>query len=280
MPFTNYHTHCRFCDGVGEPREYAEEALRLGMPSLGFSSHAPLPHQPKGMMKLERLPEYADAVNTLKAEYVGRVELYLGLEMDFIPGVTGPRRPWFEPPQLDYRIGSVHYVGEFLDGTLFEVDCKSEKYRRGLAEAFGGDVRKLVAEYYRRVRRMVSDSPPDILAHLDLVKLDNVGDVYFSESEEWYRREVAATIDAVAESEVIVEVNRRSITRERLSVPYPSPWILEKLFAHRIPITISADAHQPEELEMGFADTVRLLSDVGFEEVMVLNNGEWKAVRM
>lgn len=37
MMKVNYHTHSRYCDGRGEPREYVEYAVSQGFTHLGFS---------------------------------------------------------------------------------------------------------------------------------------------------------------------------------------------------------------------------------------------------
>ena len=82
----NHHTHSYFCDGSSVPEEYAEEAIRLGFDTLGFSSHAPVPFDNTFALKEERRPEYQKAIRELQKRYADRLEIYMGLEIDFIPG--------------------------------------------------------------------------------------------------------------------------------------------------------------------------------------------------
>ena len=40
----NYHTHIKLCNhAFGMPKDYVEEAIKLGMDSLGISDHNPVP---------------------------------------------------------------------------------------------------------------------------------------------------------------------------------------------------------------------------------------------
>ena len=52
----NYHTHTRHCDGRGEVRDFAESALRKGMPRLGFSGHNVLRRHPRMEMTRRSQP--------------------------------------------------------------------------------------------------------------------------------------------------------------------------------------------------------------------------------
>ena len=275
MPFTNYHTHSDFCDGVGEPEKYVEEAIKLGMQALGFSSHAPLPFAAPWCMKQDRLHEYAAAIRRLKKEYAGQIEVHLGLEIDYLPGVMGPFHEKYIPLELDYRIGSVHFGGMFPDGKRWTVDSRPERFDTGFRESFSADPRQLVAAYYHRIRRMVSEQCPDIIGHFDLVKLNNIGDRYFSEDESWYRHEVQHALEAIAGSGAIIEVNLGAVNKGKLTEPYPSVWILSEILGLGTPITLNSDSHRPEHLTKNFELYAQTLLDLGFRELSVLTCDGW-----
>ena len=107
---SNYHTHSRYCDGKGEPREYVEFALANGFSALGFSGHAPLPFNNTFSIHNEDYLAYCNEVRALKEEYRGRIDIRLGLEIDYVPGVNDDFRPLIEKGGLDYFIGGVHLV--------------------------------------------------------------------------------------------------------------------------------------------------------------------------
>jgi len=88
MNFSNFHTHSLFCDGVALPEIYVEEAIKKGMDSLGFSSHAPVPFKNGWSMKYDKLMEYQKTIRTLQEKYNNIIKIYLGLEIDYIPGIT------------------------------------------------------------------------------------------------------------------------------------------------------------------------------------------------
>ena len=41
--FNTIHLHTPYSDGINYSHEYIEEAIRLGLKSIGFSDHAPVP---------------------------------------------------------------------------------------------------------------------------------------------------------------------------------------------------------------------------------------------
>ena len=44
----------------------------------------------------------------------------------------------------------------------------------------------------------------------------------------------------------------------------------------KIPITLSSDAHQPEELDGYYKETMDLLKDIGFKELACISSEGWK----
>ncbi|GAL32252.1 histidinol-phosphatase [Vibrio maritimus] len=83
-----------------------DKANSLGFTSVGFSSHAPLPFDNDFCMQADKLEAYVKEISALKGHT--ETQVYLGLELDFIPGVTAPKHPRWEGVELDYKIGSVH----------------------------------------------------------------------------------------------------------------------------------------------------------------------------
>src|SRR5689334_14839803 len=104
--WSNYHAHNNFCDGKPESSAYITKATELKMKSIGLSSHAPLPFECKWCMKPEALTDYLKLIQSIKGSSQSDLEIYAGLEIDFIPGIISPQA--FRK-QLDYTIGSVHF---------------------------------------------------------------------------------------------------------------------------------------------------------------------------
>ena len=268
---TNYHCHSRFDDGQGELKEYVQAALRKGLRTLGFAGHAPLPFPCTWTIAPALLPEYLETARRLQSSHSDRIELLVGLEVDYIPEITAPTSAAVRALKLDFTIGSVHFVaGRLADGRLWTADGPPEEMERGVAESFGGDIRKTVEEYYRRMRVMVETTPPDIIGHFDLIKKNNRGAKLFSEQAPWYRTTVIQTLEAVAASPCILEVNTGGIVRGTSGALYPSEWILAECLKRNIPVMINSDAHRPEQLDGYYVEAAAILKQIGFRQLTLI----------
>lgn len=269
--WSNFHTHSTYCDGKGVLEDYLDAAQKMGVKHIGFSSHAPLPFPSKWCMKPQALPVYLKEIESLRRSYPD-IGIYKGLEIDFIPGLIGPSD--FKP-QLDFTIGSIHFVETFA-GKHWEIDNTLEVFKEGLSRIFQNDIRHAITRYYELTREMVIESAPDIVGHLDKIKIHNTQEPFFEESEGWYRNEIDKTVAVISQASAIIEVNTRGLYKKKSVTTYPSPWILERILRAQIPITISSDAHHAEDLTREFQPTIALLKDIGFKNISILNAGIWK----
>jgi len=272
--WVNFHMHSHYCDGKGTLPEYVAAARAQGMPAIGFSSHAPVPFECVWCMQANRLEDYLTAVESLK-KLTPDIELYKGLEVDFIPNIISPRD---FAQRLDYTVGSVHFVDAFPDGRPWEIDGLHTLFLDGLHVIFNSDIRAVIRRYYELTRQMVQTSPPDVVGHFDKIKIQNIDNKFYSEDDEWYVDEIDRTIDAIAESGSIVEVNTRGLYQKKTTTPYPSPWILERLYSKRIPVTLSSDAHHMSDITNRFDEAAALLLDIGYKHLSILIKGKWQPV--
>jgi len=275
MIYSNYHTHSQYCDGHMEPEDYIKEAIRLGFDSIGFTSHAPLPFYNTYTLKEERVQEYCHEIRYLKEKYRDIIQVYLGKEIDYIPGIMGTDSPKFKSLNLDYTIGSVHLIRNTATGEYIGVDESREEFEKLLDYVFGGDIKKLVSEYYSLIRNMLKEHKPDIIGHLDLLKKNNKEGRYFSENEEWYREEVLKTLTEVENSGAVLEVNTGGISRGYIDTFYPSIWILKECKELGIPIVLNSDAHNPCDLNTYFEPAAKALKDIGYNKQRRLFKGKW-----
>jgi histidinol-phosphatase (PHP family) len=279
MPWTNYHSHTHFCDGIMGPEAYAAEAFAQGLWAYGFSSHAPLPYPASWGMRPDLLPTYLAQIARLQADYRGKLQLYAGLEVDYVPGKLGPMHPSILGLGLDYLIGSVHFVDTLADGTGWEIDGAHPVFLRGVREIFGGNVRRAVSRYYELTRQMVQQEPPAVVGHLDKIKIQNEEGRLFSETEPWYREEVMATLQAIARAGLVLEVNTRGIYKQKTPELYPSQWVLAQVRNLQIPLTLNSDAHHPREITEQFSYAAAILRGVGFTHLHSLYENRWQPFR-
>lgn len=269
MKFFNLHTHSHFCDGKEAPEEFVKQAIELGFHTLGFSSHAPVPFENKFALKEDRLDEYFNTIRNLKKKYKTQIQLLLSLEIDYIPGITKDFSEFSKSGKLDYTIGGVHLIrNKEVDGLWFIDGPYQEKYDEGLKIVFNGHARKGVEVYYNQVLEMIATQKPDIIAHFDKIKMHNKNR-FFSEEEGWYKDIVWKILKYIAsKTDCIIEVNTRGLYKKRCDTFFPGPEILEQIHHLNIPITLSSDAHNPEELDGYYPEALSLLKDIGFKELV------------
>jgi histidinol-phosphatase (PHP family) len=273
LNFSNYHTHSNYCDGKGELIDFVLQGKSMGMISLGFSSHAPIPFPCKWCMKAENLPLYLQAIDKLKKEHT-EIDLYKSLEIDFIPNVIMPSD---FANQLDYTIGSIHFVEKLPDGTPWEIDGLHTLFLEGYQKIFHSNIKDVISRYLELTRLMVTSSSPTIIGHIDKIKIQNVDGFFYNETDQWYQDEVIKTLNVIQQYGGIIEVNTRGLYQKKSTTPYPSPWMLREILKKNIPITISSDAHHPSDLVNQFTETASLLVTLGFKTLSTLHEGEWKS---
>jgi histidinol-phosphatase (PHP family) len=276
---TNYHSHSHYCDGVESPRAQVEAALTQGVRMFGFSSHGPVYFDNAWSMKSEKLDAYLTETRALQAEYADQLELYVGLEVDYLPSEDAAKYggPSTYASKLDYTVGSVHYLDQNEIGEPWEIDGSTEKFMRGLVEVHGGDIRKVIRLYYGRIREMISHDPPNILGHLDKIKIHNVRNSLYDENEAWYQAEIDETLDLVAETDCVLEVNTRGLYKKNLGT-YPSLPIMQKALTRKIPVMINSDSHAPAEITAKLSRTALQLARLGYKTVRILTQGQWQDV--
>ncbi|MCB9048812.1 MAG: histidinol-phosphatase [Lewinellaceae bacterium] len=278
MQPANYHTHTTFSDGLEVPEAYVLEAMNQKLAACGFSDHAPIlfdPSRPHVFMSPLQLSDYLAEIERLKKVYSGRVQVYKSLEVDYVPGVVSVDSEHIRNAGLDYTIGAVHFVDYYPKGRPWYFAGSERGFARGLEEIFRNDIRACIQRYYNLVREMVQLHPPDIVAHLDLVKKINPGGRYFSEQAPWYREEVGKTLEGIANAGLIMEVNTQGYYKHGAEEPYPSRWVISLAKELGIPMHLASDAHRPQDVAAGFPPVMEMLYDIGLSTLRIFEHGRW-----
>jgi len=256
------HTHSVLCDGKSTPEAMAAAACAAGVRYFGFSGHS---HTPIPMDEGEVLPadmtEYRQTALRLRAEYAGRMEVLLGLEVDSCADVT--------PDGFDYWIGSVHYLPDRASGVYDPVDWDERTFRKSCEDGFGGDFLAMAERYYADVAAMAARRPT-ILGHLDLITKFNDADAAFDESSPRYRRAALGALHAADPAATLLEINTGAMARGYRSAPYPARFLLEEWRAMGGQILLSADAHSADTVIFGYEAAARQARSAGFRECVLL----------
>ena len=278
MRWANYHGHCNYCDGKGKIEDYVVNAIEFGMDAIGISSHAPVPFETTWTMRPEKLTAYLSEIKDLKEKYKDDIVVLTSLEVDYIPGLAGPVSELIKSSNLDYVIGSIHFMGTFDDGEHWAIDGSFNDFLKGLHEIYNDDMKKVVSDFYSLQRDMVTSSAPDIIGHMDKIKMHNLKREMFDESSVWYRDELRHTLEVIKEYGTIVEINTKAFPAKGMLFPGRESfsWLKEL----RIPVTINSDAHTPGDLLNGFREVAAMLQEAGIEYLHEFIDGRWKAVRI
>ena len=273
---TNYHTHTVFCDGKAEAVCFVEEAIRQNVSALGFSAHAPVNFPTSWTINPSRLDAYYSEIQRLKKEYAGQLEIYCGLEADFIPNILGEIQPLYAGYDWDYIIGSVHFLGTRPNGRHWCIDGSNEEFREGWHELMGNDPLQPVRTYFENTREMIRVMQPDIIGHIDKLKIQYRPDCIIPENHPFYREQMMLTLEETASLGCIIEISTRGLQKKQTEDFFPGKWVINEMRRMGIPVTISSDAHSPDALCWGFDMAEEALKEAGYRNVMVLKGGKWQ----
>jgi len=275
MNLTNYHSHCSFCDGRAPFEEFVKEAISQGFYSYGVSSHAPLPFPTRWTMEWEQMEAYLDEFKNLRSKYADEIELYVGLEIDYLNEESNPSVARFTELPLDYRIGSVHLLYDAA-GEVVDIDCSPAVFKERVDRHFNGDVLRVIRMYFDRLFRMVELGGFDVLGHAD--KMHYNASCYHPGllDEPWYEALMKDYFSLVASRGYLVEINTKAY--DSLGTFYPNSRYWELMKEYQIKVLVNSDAHYPERINAGRMEALRLLQAKGFATVAELHQGSWREV--
>lgn len=242
------HSHTTLCKhAVGTPEEYAEAAAARGLRGIIFTCHAPLPNRWSHQFRMdpEQFPAYVDLIAAARAAWAGRVDVRLGLESDFFPGIE----PWLERlhqrAELHHVLGSVH----------MQMAAYREVYYKGDPFAYQ-------QIYFEHLAQSAETRLFDTLAHPDLVKNEAPDHWDFAR----IRPDIERALDRIAAAGVAMELNTSGLNKA-LPEMNPGEPMLRLMQARGIPVVIGADAHQPERVGDRYREALQLLARVGYRDV-------------
>ncbi len=247
----NLHTHTCYCDGKDTPRELVEQALALGFETLGFSGHSFTSFDSSCCMSREGVRRYCEEIQTLSAEYTGKIRILLGIEQDF----------YADDPALDYDyvIGSVHYIEK--DGIYIPVDLSPENFTENLSRYWDGDPYAMCRDYYALLAQVVKRTGADIIGHFDVITKFNGDGSLFDENDPRYRHAAMETADALLTTGKLFEINTGAMAHGRRIVPYPAPEWIKYIAARGGKFVLSSDCHAKAFLDFSFDS---LYTEYGF----------------
>lgn len=276
MHITSLHTHTRYCDGKYSAEDMVLAAIGNNMHSVGISTHGPTTFESDWNIKKFEVEKYIKEIQLLKEKYKTSIEIYLGMELDYIPGIGFDNQVKSIIERLDYYIGSLHYLGTFRNGIMWTVDYNIDELLRGINESFGGNKRLAVETYYNLIAEMAYLYEPPIIGHLDLFKKNNKNNIIFDEREDWYINAVDKCLNTIKKTSSVIEINTGGIARGYTAEQYPSDFIIKMIKEKEIPIIINSDAHTTDAIACKYDDMYKLVYNIGINKSVYLTDNGWK----
>jgi histidinol-phosphatase (PHP family) len=248
-----YESHCHtpLCKhAVGSPEDYCAIALLRGLRGIIFTCHAPLPNGWSADVRMSdsEFDTYVAMIERAREAYAGRLDVRLGLESDYFPGIE----PWLEKLHrrvpLHHVLGSVHYQMSFY----------RERY-------FANDVFAYQQVYYEHLAQSAECGLFDTLSHPDLIKNEAPLEWHFPRIQPFIEK----ALDRIAATGVAMELNTSGMLKAVREMN-PGRAQLKLMQERGIPVVLGADAHRPERVGDRFAEALAMLQAVGYREVNVV----------
>lgn len=252
----NFHSHTQFCDGRASMAEMAEGAYNAALLHYGFTPHSPLPLESGCNMEMGKVDDYLKEIEKIRSEYMGKMEIYSGMEIDFINDAWGPSNDYFQSLPLDYRIGSVHFIPN-QEGTYVDVDGRPENFIKKMELFFKGDIRYVIETFYHQTLEMIDKGGFDIIGHFDKIGLNASKYCEGIEEKAWYDNLINDTIKAIAEKGIIAEINTKHYSVHGRM--FPNERYINRLKESGIPMIVNSDAHYPNLTDASRKEGLELL---------------------
>ncbi|MBE3120578.1 MAG: PHP domain-containing protein, partial [Candidatus Atribacteria bacterium] len=150
----DYHMHSSFSeDGASSPEKMCHQAIKLGLPEIGFTEHWDVGPFEKKPRFFQPEPWYAE-LERLRDLFAGKLTIRAGIEVAEPHLYPKPAAEVLTRTPFDYVLGSVHFVGPhfMFDEAYFRTHAADEVYRA----------------YFAEVEKLLQTADIDILAHLDI----------------------------------------------------------------------------------------------------------------
>jgi len=232
-----------------------------------------LPFSTAWTMEWDRMDDYLSEFSRLKEKYADKIELAIGLEIDYLDEDSNPSLPRFQDLPLDYRIGSVHMLYS-PEREIVDIDTPADTFRQLIDKHFDGDLDYVVHLYYKNLLRMVELGGFDIVGHAD--KMHYNASCYRSGllDEPWYDTLVRGYFTAIAEHGYIVEINTKAY--HELGTFYPNERYFTFLKELGVRVQVNSDAHYPERINNARAEALAALKKAGFTSVVEWHDRKWE----
>lgn len=245
---TDYHIHTFHSDGKANAIDYIQPALENNFSEIGISDHVLIcKTNETWCMAPEDLDVYYKDIDYLR-NTVKEIPLKVGLEVDFIEGREKDIQEMLDKYDLDYRIGSVHYIVGMMS-----IDSSPEIY-------VGKDFDYLFKLYFDTMTQAVESGLYDIIGHFDLIRI-------FCQTPTFDPTPIYEEFSkCLKKHDVTFEVNTNGRNKPVKDF-YPDRRFLHILARDGNTVCVNSDAHYTQRLGQYFDEAYTMVKEAGFKEM-------------
>ena len=250
------HMHTPLCKhSRGKPQEYAQEAEKKGLKGIIVTCHSPMPYgwNPKVRMSINQFDEYVDMVQEARDEYAGRVDVRLGMESDYMPGMEGWIEDLHNRADFHYILGSVHP----------QTDEYKQIYLTGYSRL------EYEQSYFENLANAAETGLYDCLSHPDIVKIVHSNQYKVGDHLDTIKK----ALDRIAKTGIAMELNTSGLHKTYREMN-PGMEILNEMSERDIPVVLGSDSHEPRRVAADFDKALQKLQDAGYTTVNYFLNRE------
>ncbi|MBD1382863.1 histidinol phosphate phosphatase domain-containing protein [Metabacillus arenae] len=240
----------RFTDS----RKYFETYMVLDESPIGQ-----LQNQWLGQVMTERMDHFFEAVSAAKEKWEKQgILLRVGIEADYFENSENELKELLSCHDWDYINGSVH----FLHGWGFDNPQMKDRFEKY-------DLNELYQHFFRIVEKGIRSGLFDFMSHLDNLKVFG-----YRPHEESLIPSYKRIVKALKEMDVATEVNAGLYYRFPVKEMCPSKTFLNLLLEENVPVTLSSDAHFPDDLGAYASENAAMLVEKGIREIATFKKRE------
>jgi len=246
-------------------RTCVESAIQNQVSILGFAEHGPAchPHPKYRGLEPAEIEPYLLEVQKLKEEYRDQIQIFCGLELDYMPAKLDYYLKLKRGYPFDYFLASVHLID---DWHVDDPDSLPKSKHRN------ADPPTLYWLYYQQVMAAADTGLFHALAHLDYLRRSLP---HPPAHPPGFARDLFAEVASeIAASGIAVEINTRGMFIPSSAEFHPTVPFLQQLIRAGVQFTLGSDAHEASRVGDALPWARSLLRDLGVEDLCYFRNGE------
>jgi len=217
-------------------------------------------HQRKGRLQMEWLDscshssvyEYVKFIEDMKKKLKN---LYLGIEMDYVPQHIEELKKVSDEFHWDFIIGSIHMLDNWVFDNYNEQD--EWEYR---------DQKSTYDKYYNMIINEIDTGIFNIIGHVGNLK------VYCHRDPAERKNDYIKIAKAIKKNDAAIEINTGLMYRYPVREICPDFQLLDICCREGVDITISSDAHMPEDIGTNHDYAVSYAKKVGYTKQVIFKD--------